>query len=564
MAYTVAPTSRLDAKRLLVSAPALALTAVAGICWLTAAGVSPFDVLFGVRPLALSASGAALTTVIALIAWTHSRQQRSTFAGFSWLVVCGLLPSLAAIPSEPGWLVSWLLATGPLSLVGALALMSPTPRLARVWTAIGLIVAASLLHAFAYQPFADPACHWTCTAVSAPLANWLGARNALGVASLFEVTALAAVLLQGLRSSMAPSSTRIPVAISCGLLVAADVTAWWRWGARTSTVLDDHLRSVGIAITTVAIAINGLRILRLRRTVSELVRQLSGPAGAEELAPIPGIHAVYFAVPGGRSWIDQSGDEVALEPTGMLVTGHDGQPALQLVLDEGLDPSDVRAILTPATRLILDNARLDVIARHRLDQIRQSQTRIVETSDSERHRIERDLHDGAQQRLVGVAMHLGLARHRTQGALEQLVSSAQREVQAALASLRDISHGELLGVLASEGLQAALEDLVAIAANDTDLRAAIPDSLTPSVERAIYTLVATALDRAAEESYLPVRVTLRGEGGLFAAQVTYSKSDAAPAHTFTDIKDRVVATGGILELGWDAGSVSVTGTWPCG
>ena len=146
-----------------------------------------------------------------------------------------------------------------------------------------------------------------------------------------------------------------------------------------------------------------------------------------------------------------------------------------------------------AARLALENERLQAEARAQLEDLRSSRARIIEAGDAERRRLERDLHDGAQQRLVGLSLALRLVR-RELGADRQLVArldEAEAELAPAVAELRELAHGIHPAVLSDEGLAAAVEALAedAPASHRRDCRRS--GSLAP-VETAAYLVVAEA------------------------------------------------------------------------
>lgn len=123
-------------------------------------------------------------------------------------------------------------------------------------------------------------------------------------------------------------------------------------------------------------------------------------------------------------------------------------------------------------RLALHNERLSATIRAQLTEVRESRARIVEASDAERRRIERNLHDGAQQRLVSFGLSLGLARDRLgDGAhptIIDLLDRARAEVAAAASELRQLASGIRPAIL-DEGLAPALEDLASRSGVPVDL-----------------------------------------------------------------------------------------------
>src|SRR5262249_38773524 len=147
-----------------------------------------------------------------------------------------------------------------------------------------------------------------------------------------------------------------------------------------------------------------------------------------------------------------------------------------------------------AARLALENERLQAEVAARLEELRRSRARIVEAGDTERRRLERDLHDGAQQHLVGLSLSLRLLRSRLPaGAHPQLgekLVAAEADLQGAIEDLRGLAHGIFPAVLADGGLGAAIGAL----AEDADVPIRVEDMprerFAPVVESAAYLLVA--------------------------------------------------------------------------
>jgi signal transduction histidine kinase len=136
-----------------------------------------------------------------------------------------------------------------------------------------------------------------------------------------------------------------------------------------------------------------------------------------------------------------------------------------------------------------------------LAEARSTQLRIVEAADAERRRIERDLHDGAQQRLVALSLKLAMARAKLNGdddGLTTLVTEAHEESKLALAELRDLARGIHPAVLTERGLAAALDDLAARSVVPVDVRDAPADRLPSAVEATAYFVVAECLANVAK------------------------------------------------------------------
>ena len=225
----------------------------------------------------------------------------------------------------------------------------------------------------------------------------------------------------------------------------------------------------------------GLRTARTRRAMSGLVASLSSPERSLRVA---------YAIPGSTRWVDAAGAEAPEDGDGLVLSDESG-PALRIELAPGTDQAELLAELTPATRLALRNAQLAAAANARLIDVHASQRRIIATSDGERHRIERDLHDGAQQRLVSALVQLQLVPRLTAAEARILTETDQR-LRAVLAHLRRLDLDPFPETLGSEGLATALEDLVANSAAPVTLSVLL-DQVPDEVGRAVYALAAATL-----------------------------------------------------------------------
>jgi signal transduction histidine kinase len=222
-------------------------------------------------------------------------------------------------------------------------------------------------------------------------------------------------------------------------------------------------------------------------------------------------------------------------------------PAVRLLMVAGTDPAEVLVGLTPARRLALTNARLTAVAQARLGDLRDSQRRAVERADAERARIERDVHDGAQQRLVSVLFRLALAQAQAGPHGRVLLTEAQDEVQLALARLRRITRGPFPAILADDGLLAAVEDLALDAGVPVQLETHGDLRVDAGIGRAAYAVVASAL--AGLDTSAPgttAQVTVTRTRGLLRVRAEIRPAVVGEMET-TDVADRVGATGGTYE-----------------
>ena len=215
-----------------------------------------------------------------------------------------------------------------------------------------------------------------------------------------------------------------------------------------------------------------------------------------------------------------------------------------------------------AARVAVENEQLEAEVRARLEELRASRARIVETADAERRRLERDLHDGAQQRLLALSYDLRRARAAAEadgnGELTTLLATAGDEAQTALAELRELAHGIYPAILAEAGLAAALETLADDAAVPVELGNVTAERYSAPVETAAYLTAAEAIDDAARRGATLASVDVDRDGdGLV---LTVYDDGAARTSTLVHVADRVGALGGSL----DVGQTTLRAEIPCG
>jgi signal transduction histidine kinase len=197
----------------------------------------------------------------------------------------------------------------------------------------------------------------------------------------------------------------------------------------------------------------------------------------------------------------------------------------------------------------------------KVDDARSAQARIIAAADAERRKIERDLHDGAQQRLVALSLKLGMARKRlgddADGMTLRLVEEAQAESRAALEELRDLARGIHPAVLSDRGLGVALRELASRATVPTDVVEAPEARLLPAVEATAYFVVAeclTNIGKYAHASSASVRV--RPEVGRLVVEVVDDGIGGAEPDRGSGLRglaDRVGALNGSLEVASPSG-----------
>jgi signal transduction histidine kinase len=223
-----------------------------------------------------------------------------------------------------------------------------------------------------------------------------------------------------------------------------------------------------------------------------------------------------------------------------------------------LDDAELVEQVTSAARLALEHERLQASLRAQEDDLRASRARIVEAGDAERHRLERDLHDGAQQRLVGLLLGVRLMRTRlgsdaepnAVGRLDEVVAELQRAVD----ELRELAHGIHPAVLSDEGLAAAIDALAERASTPVCIEAVPAERYPAPVEHAAYRVVADAFTAGA------TRVRALRRDTVLCVEV----DTAAAPQDLVQLEDRVGALDGWIQVeGRPGGGVRLRSEIPC-
>jgi signal transduction histidine kinase len=212
----------------------------------------------------------------------------------------------------------------------------------------------------------------------------------------------------------------------------------------------------------------------------------------------------------------------------------------------------MRTVRFPGESPELRRAR---VLRDRVDDLRTARQRIIAAADAERRRIERDLHDGAQQRLVAVTVTLGLAESRIESDPEgaaQLIAQAREEAQLAVKELRELARGIHPAVLSDHGLAAALEALAQRAPVPVEVSGVPEVQLAPPVEAAAYFVTAEALTNVAKHAHANgAWVNLRLERDRLCLEVRddgVGGADTSSGGGLHGLRDRVDALDGQLEV----------------
>jgi signal transduction histidine kinase len=323
-----------------------------------------------------------------------------------------------------------------------------------------------------------------------------------------------------------------------------------------------------LALTLVAAAVvwGCARQRRTRRALVDIVVELGRASAGGGLRDAlaarlgdPTLEVAYAVGPG--RWVGPDGGPTCVVETVDRTSTpliRNGEEVARLVHRRSLlDDADALDAVATSVQLLVDNERLHAVARATELELRASRARIVEASDAERRRLERDLHDGAQQRLVGLI--LGVRMTSREAAVVDSpdvvsLAGAEREIMAAVESLRVIANGIYPGSLTSFGLSEALRSLAERSSASVEVIDLPADRLPVPVETCVYHVVA-ALVAAGD-----VVVAVSLDDGVLSLDV----DAAAVPGQLVDVEDRVGALDGMLRVGATAaGRVAVRAELAC-
>lgn len=319
----------------------------------------------------------------------------------------------------------------------------------------------------------------------------------------------------------------------------------------------------------------GLFRTRLGRSrVGDLVVELGEAPGAgrarDTLARIlrdPTLRIAY-RLPGSTTYVDESGHQVSVddaEQPSVTPIERAGEQIAALVHDPAVlqDPDLLRSAVA-ATRLAVENERLQAEVRAQLEEVRTSRARIVEAGDAERRRVERNLHDGAQQRLV--MMSLSLRRLRDDlpedaPALGRSIDDLLAESKRAIDELRELARGIHPAILTEEGIGAAVESLADRSTVAVRVECAPERRFPDPIEATAYFVVAESLSNTtkyASASLAVVRISeIDGTLDIEVADDGIGGADFQGGTGLRGLIDRVAAVGGRLTVDSPTGGGTV-------
>jgi signal transduction histidine kinase len=556
-----------------------------------AAAVASVELAFASEELAEPGLHAALVNWITLpyivagvIAWARRPDSRfgplMVVAGFA-MFLSSLQWSAAAFPYTLGVTFDLL----PAAIFLHLFLAFPSGRLER--EPERALVVAAYASAFGLQ-------------LVKLLLGGAEARNVLGLVGesgatrtveKVELITLSVLCLAGLgvlvvrrRESVSPPRRRIALLVdSFGLgLVAIAVlllSAALEWPS-FETIRRITFGVIGIA--PVAFLVGLLNAHLSRPALADLLGKLrADPAPAdlhEALAGAlrdPSFTLVYW-LPDYERWVDVHGSPVELpeDDSGRAITliDRDGASVAALLHDPSLaDEPQLLEEVSAAAAIGLENGRLHAELRARLEELRGSRQRVIEAGQQERQRLERNLHDGAQQRLIALSLELGLLGERLDADPEAStrLAQARREVGLSLEELRAVARGIHPAVVSGHGLAVALESLIARATVPVHLTVTMTERMAERLEVAAYYVVSESLTNIAKHAHATsASVQVARRNGQVVVEIVddgVGGADTERGSGLRGLADRVEALGGRLRV-WtpQGGGTRVRAEMPCG
>jgi signal transduction histidine kinase len=337
-----------------------------------------------------------------------------------------------------------------------------------------------------------------------------------------------------------------------------------------------------VGLAPLAFLVGLLHARLARSTVGDLLVELRADPAPTDLRDAlaralrdPSLALAYW-LPEFGSYADLDGRPVELPEehdtrTTTLIDDRNGARVAALMHDSALsDEPELLGAVTAAAGIALENARLHVELRARLEELRGSRARVIEAGQKERQRLERNLHDGAQQRLIALSLELSLLEDRLDDPnASSGLGQARREIATSLEELREIAHGIHPAVVSGHGLAVALEQLAARAPVPVHLTVELGRRLPEALEVAAYYLVSESLanvGKYAKAASATVEVSRRN--GQVLVEVTddgIGGADTELGSGLRGLADRVEALGGRLRI-WSpsGGGTRVRGEIPCG
>jgi signal transduction histidine kinase len=433
---------------------------------------------------------------------------------------------------------------------------------------------------------------------NAPRNAWAVADDVQGAAILGKLAQLIGVLmiawlavqlLQKRRAASPPQRRAMAPVLWTGvlLMVALGVSTFGELVGDSYSVATGPTLVSLIAVAALPWAfVIGLVRTRYSRVgaVGDLVERLNaqgieGESLRDALADALGDRSLTLAYwsRGSERYVDAHGQPVELPPPDSRVRAvteieREGLPVAAIVHDAVVldEPGLVRAA-GAAAALVLENERLEAELKARVAELHASRAKVIEAGMAERRALERNLHDGAQQRLVALSLQLGLARSKLRlepEAAERILDGARVELASALEELRELARGIHPAILTDRGLHAALEALAGRAPVPVDIEVLPVDRLPMSVEAVAYFVVAESLTNVAKYANAErASVRVLRENGYAVIEIEDNGVGGATPEGGTGLRglaDRLAALDGRLEIDSTLGiGTTVRARIPC-
>ena len=337
-----------------------------------------------------------------------------------------------------------------------------------------------------------------------------------------------------------------------------------------------------LALAPTVFLIGLLHARMSRSALGELVVELRGDLTPADLRDAlarslrdPSLELAYW-LPEFETYADVQGRPLDLHvlARGRATTliDRDGKHVAALLHDQSLqDEPELLAAVTAAAGIAVENARLQAELRARLEELRGSRARVIDAGQKERQRLERNLHDGAQQRLIALSLELSRLEQRLDGDpdAQMRLDLARREISLSLAELRDVARGIHPAVVSGHGLKVALESIVAGAPIRVRLRVELDGRLQEQLEVAAYYVVSESLANIGKHAQATAAsVDVARTNGQIVVEVVDNGIGGADTERGTGLRglaDRVEALGGRLRV-WTptGGGTRVKAEIPCG
>jgi signal transduction histidine kinase len=336
-----------------------------------------------------------------------------------------------------------------------------------------------------------------------------------------------------------------------------------------------------IGLSPIAFLVGLLSARLARANLGDLLVRLHADPKPAELPEMlcralrdPSLKLAYW-LPKFDSWADLEGRAVQLPAANSrqatTVIERDGVQLAALIHDRSLkDEPELLDAVSAAAGMALENGRLQAELRARLEELKGSRERVIEAGQKERQRLERNLHDGAQQRLIALSLDLSRLEERLGDDPDSKaqLDRARREIARSLEELRDVARGIHPAVVSGHGLAVALESLVARAPVPVKLSVDLDGRVSERLEVAAYYVVSESLaniGKHAQASSATVDVA-RADGRLTVEVVDdgIGGADSERGTGLRGLADRVEALGGRLRVWTPRGSgTRVRAEMPC-